>query len=677
MKIDKDDIQTDKTIIIGFGGPIGSGCTTVSKFLDESNFFPFLKNINYIDEIGSTNINREIFDSKITDLYKEKIQMVGQTYQLGSDTSWKEKLRIKHNELKERLERRQYTYSLKYLLTKENYRKRLRISCSSLIVFDLIRKIKTITNEKNDKKDKINDIKELIKKCFVELSTNSKFFINIYKNVKDFHSHKNKKNKDNIDPKSELSDLIKCFKFVEHIKKELKLNKNYRELMQDFGDNIRSTGNPYIYHRNDWIKRNKKYFQYNSYRISRYIEYIVHYYTNMDKDYKFFMVDSFRNPMCVKYLRNRYPRFFLVSIFASEGERKERLKKIEQKREGDNFSDDSFFEYFVDQDKRDQGDNIIKNYDNFFKQNVNEVVRISDIAINNEKISKDGFLKKFFRHLALIIDPGCTKPSDEEMFMNMAYTMAMKSNCMSRQVGAVIEGKYGYLVGAGWNDVGVGQISCGKRNIKDLFLEEFKSYIESIKEHTGNKLKKVEELIEKLSNEYGGDHYCFCFKDEMSRAELSNKLRKIIMDVDYSDIDDSDSRIIKEFQNKLIKETKKKPLVKRLEYCKALHAEENAIIQGSKIGGMGLIDATMYTTTFPCELCAKKIHQSGIRKVIYVDPYPKSISKDLFLQDGIQHVITEQFEGVKPHSYIKLFKPHFDQKEKQSLIKDGFNDNVI
>ena len=57
--------------------------------------------------------------------------------------------------------------------------------------------------------------------------------------------------------------------------------------------------------------------------------------------------------------------------------------------------------------------------------------------------------------------------------MNMAYTMAMKSNCMSRQVGAVIEGKYGYLVGAGWNDVGVGQISCGKRNIKDLYLEEF------------------------------------------------------------------------------------------------------------------------------------------------------------------------------------------------------------
>jgi deoxycytidylate deaminase len=39
--------------------------------------------------------------------------------------------------------------------------------------------------------------------------------------------------------------------------------------------------------------------------------------------------------------------------------------------------------------------------------------------------------------------------------------------------------------------------------------------------------------------------------------------------------------------------------MKRLEYCKALHAEENAIIQGAKIGGMGVMGSTIYTNEVP------------------------------------------------------------------------------
>jgi tRNA(Arg) A34 adenosine deaminase TadA len=54
------------------------------------------------------------------------------------------------------------------------------------------------------------------------------------------------------------------------------------------------------------------------------------------------------------------------------------------------------------------------------------------------------------------------------MYMNLAYTMAVKSNCISRQVGAVIVSPEGHVVGAGWNDVGKGQISCGLRAIGDL-----------------------------------------------------------------------------------------------------------------------------------------------------------------------------------------------------------------
>lgn len=103
---------------------------------------------------------------------------------------------------------------------------------------------------------------------------------------------------------------------------------------------------------------------------------------------------------------------------------------------------------------------------------------------------------------------------------------------------------------------------------------------------------------------------------------------------------------------------------KRLEYCRALHAEENAILQTAILGN-GIENATMYTTTFPCELCAKKIYQSKIKKVVFTEPYPASISEDVFFQDGSHSIELVQFEGVKSYSYYKLYKSVIDKKEFQ------------
>lgn len=66
-------------------------------------------------------------------------------------------------------------------------------------------------------------------------------------------------------------------------------------------------------------------------------------------------------------------------------------------------------------------------------------------------------------------------------------------------------------------------------------------------------------------------------------------------------------------------------------------------------------------------MCAKKIYQSGIKTIIYTEPYPRSISEDVFLKDGIRIIDTKQFEGVKSFSYFKLYKPIYDKKDAQQL----------
>lgn len=55
-----------------------------------------------------------------------------------------------------------------------------------------------------------------------------------------------------------------------------------------------------------------------------------------------------------------------------------------------------------------------------------------------------------------------------------------------------------------------------------------------------------------------------------------------------------------------------------LDLCLCLHAEENAIIEAGRDRCYG---STLYTTLFPCVLCAKKIVQSGIRRVVFDSLY--------------------------------------------------------
>ena len=78
----------------------------------------------------------------------------------------------------------------------------------------------------------------------------------------------------------------------------------------------------------------------------------------------------------------------------------------------------------------------------------------------------------------------------------------------------------------------------------------------------------------------------------------------------------------------------------RQEICYAIHAEQNAIIQAAKIG-VSIDGATLYCTHFPCTICAKMIINSGIRRIVYIHPYPDDFSVSLIKEAGI---ITEQFD---------------------------------
>lgn len=57
------------------------------------------------------------------------------------------------------------------------------------------------------------------------------------------------------------------------------------------------------------------------------------------------------------------------------------------------------------------------------------------------------------------------------------------------------------------------------------------------------------------------------------------------------------------------------------EKCRAVHAEQNAIIQAS-VYGISIENSVLYCTHQPCILCAKMIINAGIKKIIFVENYP-------------------------------------------------------
>lgn len=84
-----------------------------------------------------------------------------------------------------------------------------------------------------------------------------------------------------------------------------------------------------------------------------------------------------------------------------------------------------------------------------------------------------------------------------------------------------------------------------------------------------------------------------------------------------------------------LREQLKIPSGERHELCRAVHAEQNAIIQAA-YHGVSIKDSTLYTTHQPCIMCAKMIINAGIRKVVYGQRYADERGLNFLKEAGIE-----------------------------------------
>lgn len=387
----------------------------------------------------------------------------------------------------------------------------------------------------------------------------------------------------------------------------------YTFLMQTWGNNIRMSGDPYC----DSFSQN------HYYSIAQRMDSFITVYSRYlkeceDNSVLRVAIDAIRNPYEAIYFNDNYAQFFLFSISTEEQYRRMRLSFL-NKSEQDMLEKTECPEKFKDPSEQ------------FYHQNIQACLEISDIHIYNPDISDRKFYfltSQIVKYIALILHPGLITPSSIERCMQLAYNAKFNSGCLSRQVGAVVSGDDYSVRAVGWNDVPKGQIPCNLRSVEEYCKNkdrESYSEFELCDEEFENGIKKIQAAIKNVKNEDGFSPYCFkdvyCgYKGEKNQV-----------------------------------------------FTRSLHAEENAFLQISKYGGSGIKGGFLFTTASPCELCAKKAYQLGIRKIYYIDRYPGISAKHILSFGKSDNPLMCLFYGAIGNAYISLYEPRMAHKDELEL----------
>ncbi|NMB33423.1 MAG: cytidine deaminase [Clostridium sp.] len=87
------------------------------------------------------------------------------------------------------------------------------------------------------------------------------------------------------------------------------------------------------------------------------------------------------------------------------------------------------------------------------------------------------------------------------------------------------------------------------------------------------------------------------------------------------------------------------PSGQRHEICRAMHAEQNAIVQAA-YSGTSINGATLYVTHQPCVLCAKMSINAGIRRIVFRGDYPDKLAMDMLEEGGIRVIKFEPDDKI-------------------------------
>ncbi len=359
---------------------------------------------------------------------------------------------------------------------------------------------------------------------------------------------------------------------------------------------------------------------------------------NKSEPKRVYILNSLKHPEEINRLRNTYGKaFFAISVYAPRSDRVDSIAN----RIANTKNDTDTKKYNSEAEKL-----ITIDYDeenNKLGQSVSGAFPLSDLFVDSR--DNTALQKEIARFINAIFGYQYFSPTKDELGMYMAYASAMRSSDLSRQVGAVITTGDGSVLSLGCNDVpkyGGGLYWEGDAKDKRDFREG-KDISVSYKK------KMLTEVIAELQKSK-----CINNEDKTPDQILEHCLHEDtpgnLSDTQIMDV---------------------------IEFGRSVHAEMSAISDATN-RGVSVNNGIMYSTTFPCHICARHIVATGIKRVVYIQPYLKS-QVDKLYDDSIKidpddevknKVIFEPFQGIAPSRFKDTFQHSNKRKKNNGDILD-------
>lgn len=341
-----------------------------------------------------------------------------------------------------------------------------------------------------------------------------------------------------------------------------------------------------------------------------------------------YIFDSLKHPGEVRTLRRIYGQnVFVLSAYTPREERRLSLaRQIAGGRDAYEVAEAHLMaaDRLIAKDQKAPGTDL--------GQNVRDTFPLADYFVRTGKDADVGVQVKRFVHL--VFGAPFVTPTRDEAGMYLAKAAAFRSSDLSRQVGAVVMRPDGSIIAQGCNEVPVA--GGGNHWEGDDQTGDNRDFRIG---HDATARKKEENLAELFD--------LLKAHDWLSKAQAKQPAEELIRQALYGD-------------DAFLKDARATNVI---EYGRIVHAEMNALSEAAR-HGLAIGGATLYSTTFPCHMCARHIIAAGITRVVYVEPYPKSLAKELYGHSirveeeaaaDDKAVAFEPFLGVAPGRYADFF----------------------
>ena len=344
-----------------------------------------------------------------------------------------------------------------------------------------------------------------------------------------------------------------------------------------------------------------------------------------------YILDSIKHPGEIETLRAVYGRAFsVISVYTDRDQRIKNLaKRIANSRLEPQRADEwePAASELIHIDEKEAGTKL--------GQSVRTAFPKADFFLNASDHSQ--LRKDVDRFLELLFNNFFRTPTIDEFGMFFAEAASWRSADLGRQVGAAILSETGQVLGIGFNE---SPKPFGGYNW-DGDNDDFRDFQTGEDPGTKQKQLMIAEVVQRLAQ---SDLVHDSKKDDAKHIAsdiAAGKSHSIFHDIQALNV---------------------------IEYSRSVHAEMSAICDAAS-RGVSIKGAQMFVNTFPCHICARHILASGIKRLVYIEPYPKSLTETLYeaqistRTSGTHNKVPfEAFSGVAPRRYQFLFKLQGDRK---------------